>query len=60
MILKDLPSSLPHKYADLLRLLNSYSQNKEYRNNTVANGLNILIIGKKAVYVYMKEMALSK
>ena len=45
-LLKDLPPVLPHRYSELLRHLNNAAQNKEYRGNTAANGVNVLIIGE--------------
>ena len=45
-ILKDeLKSKIPHRYEELFSHLEKRSEAKEYRNNTVATGQKVLIIG---------------
>ena len=46
-VLLNLSPNLPHRYSELLNHLYNKSQQKEYKNNSVANGHNVLIIGKK-------------
>ena len=46
-VLLNLSPNLPHRYSELLNHLYNKSQHKEYKHNSVANGHNVLIIGKK-------------
>ena len=45
-LFSDLSSQLPHRYTELLRHIHNKSLSKEYKNNLVASGKHILIIGK--------------
>ena len=42
-----LSARIPHRYSDLFRLIKQRSAEKEYCDNKVASGLNVLIIGKQ-------------
>ena len=42
-----LSTKIPHRYSSLFQLLKQRSTNKEYYDNKLADGLNVLIIGKK-------------
>ena len=44
-LFSDLSSQLPHRYTELLRHIHNKSLSKEYKNNLVASGKQILIIG---------------
>ena len=55
----ELSPTSPHRYAELLRHLCNKSQSKEYKNNSVAKGYNVLIIGKN-IFLSQKYVAPSK
>ena len=44
-LMEQLTPVIPHRYAELFRLLQTKSRSPEYRNNSAALGQNVLIIG---------------